>query len=98
MYPVISEPCLLTFTCCSTILNASAITWASNATNKCAGDGAEEQQCAAQRQWPFVKVSLQSQAEKTAKVVGQALAAFPPDGCLLTNMHVEHLTQLWTDS
>lgn len=61
------------------------------------GDGAEEQKCAEQRQWPFVKVCLQSQAERTAKVVGQAILAFPADGGLLTNMHPEHLTSLFPD-
>lgn len=63
-----------------------------------AGDGAEEQRCADQRGWPFVKVDLQSQAERTAKVVGQAIAAFPTEGGLLTSMHAEHLTSLFPDA
>ena len=63
-----------------------------------AGDGAEEQKCAEQRNWPFVKVNLQSQAAKTAKVVGQAVAAFPTEGGPLTNMHAEHLTTLFPEA
>ncbi len=63
-----------------------------------AGDGAEEQRCAEERQWPFVKVNLQSKPEVTAKVVDKALAAFPTEGGLLTNIQLEHLTNLWSDS
>ncbi len=61
-----------------------------------AGDGAEEQRCAEQRRWPFVKVNLQSKPEATAKIVDQALAAFPSEGGPLTNMQAEHLTSLWS--
>ncbi|KAL0050629.1 hypothetical protein WJX82_003772 [Trebouxia sp. C0006] len=60
------------------------------------GDGAEEQRCAEQRQWPFVKVNLQSKPDATAKIVDQTLAAFPSEGGLLTNMQAEHLTSLWS--
>lgn len=63
-----------------------------------AGDGAEEQRCAEQRQWPFVKVNLQSKPETAAKVVGKALTAFPVEGGLLTNMQAEHITSLWSDA
>ena len=59
------------------------------------GDGAEEQRCAEERSWPFVKVNLQSKPDVTARVVDQALAAFPTEGGLLTSMHAEHLTNLW---
>ncbi len=61
-----------------------------------AGDGAEEQRCAEQRRWPFVKVNLQSKPDATAKVVDRTLAAFPSEGGLLTNMQAEHLTSLWS--
>ena len=62
------------------------------------GDGAEEQRCADERQWPFVKVNLQSKPEVAAKIVDKALAAFPTNGGLLTNMRADHLTSLWSDS
>ena len=73
-------------------------TWGNSRHSNAAGDGAEEQKCAEQRGWPFVKVSLQSQADKTAKVVGQTIAAFPSEGGLLTNMHAEHLTTLFPEA
>lgn len=63
-----------------------------------AGDGSEEQRCAQERSWPFVKVNLQSKPEVTARVVDKALAAFPIEGGPLTSMHAEHLTSLWQGS
>ena len=66
----------------------------SDCTYVAIGDGAEEQRCAQERSWPFVKVNLQSKPDVTARVVDQALSAFPTEGGLLTSMHAEHLTNL----
>lgn len=63
-----------------------------------AGDGSEEQRCAHERNWPFVKVNLKSKPVVTAKKVDKALAAFPTEGGLLTSMQAEHLTSLWQGS
>ncbi|KAL3161743.1 hypothetical protein ABBQ38_008840 [Trebouxia sp. C0009 RCD-2024] len=62
------------------------------------GDGSEEQRCAQKRSWPFVKVNLKSKPVVAAKVVGEALAAFPTEGGLLTSIQAEHLTSLWQAS
>ena len=64
----------------------------------CTGDGAEEQRCAEERKWAFVKVDLQSKPQAAAQEVDNALARFPTDGGLLTAMKAENLTSLYSDA